>query len=73
VTAADPTAQTTPAVTRAETASASYRSVLANRRLAAFVAGDAISKLGDGMTFVALPVLASSSTARCRRHSPSHS
>jgi MFS family permease len=58
VTATDPSAQTTPALTAAEPAPASYRSVLANRRLAAFVAGDAVSKLGDGMTFVALPVLA---------------
>jgi MFS family permease len=68
VSAADPTAQTTtaqptteqttPGATAAEPAPASYRGVLANRRLAAFVAGDAVSKLGDGMTFVALPVLA---------------
>jgi MFS family permease len=54
VTAADPTTETMAGAT----AAASYRSVLANRRLAAFVAGDAVSMVGDGMTFVALPVLA---------------
>lgn len=50
--------EATTAETPADPIAASYRSVLANRRLAAFVAGDAVSKLGDGMTFVALPVLA---------------
>jgi MFS family permease len=50
--------EATTAQTPADPIAASYRSVLANRRLAAFVAGDAVSKLGDGMTFVALPVLA---------------
>jgi MFS family permease len=50
--------EATAAEATAEPIAASYRGVLANRRLAAFVAGDAVSKLGDGMTFVALPVLA---------------
>jgi MFS family permease len=36
----------------------SYRAALRDRRLATLIAGDAVSKLGDGMTFVALPVLA---------------
>jgi predicted MFS family arabinose efflux permease len=36
----------------------SYRQVLRNRRLATLLAGDAISKTGDGMSFVGLPLLA---------------
>jgi MFS family permease len=36
----------------------SYRQVLRNKRLAALLGGDAISKIGDGMSFVALPLLA---------------
>jgi MFS family permease len=58
VTAEPTAAETTAEPTTADRNAASYRSVLSNRRLAAFVAGDAVSKLGDGMTFVALPVLA---------------
>jgi MFS family permease len=40
------------------TAELSYRQVLRNRRLAILLAGDAVAKIGEGMTFVALPVLA---------------
>lgn len=36
----------------------SYWQVLRNGRLATLLAGDAISKIGDGMSFVALPLLA---------------
>lgn len=35
----------------------SYWEVLRNNRLAAFLAADAASKIGDGMTFIALPIL----------------
>ncbi|HVX42527.1 MAG TPA: MFS transporter [Mycobacteriales bacterium] len=35
---------------------ASYRQVLRRRRLAVFLAGDAVSKAGDGMVVVALPL-----------------
>jgi MFS family permease len=53
-----------PHVTAAEatsatrTAPSSYADVLRNPRLAILLSGDAISSLGDGMTFVALPVMA---------------
>jgi MFS family permease len=36
----------------------SYRQVLRDRKLATLLAGDAISKTGDGMSFVGLPLLA---------------
>lgn len=36
----------------------SYWQVLRNRKLATLLAGDAISKIGDGMTFVGLPLMA---------------
>jgi MFS family permease len=36
----------------------SYREVLRNRRLATLLSGDVVSKMGDGMTFVGLPLLA---------------
>src|SRR5262245_22915292 len=57
-------AEMLPHVTAAETTSAtsttpsSYADVLRNPRLAILLSGDAISSLGDGMTFVALPVMA---------------
>jgi hypothetical protein len=35
-----------------------YRQVLRDRRLATLLAGDAVAKVGDGMNFVALPLLA---------------
>lgn len=35
----------------------SYWQVLRTKRLAAFLTGDAVSKVGDGMTFIALPIL----------------
>jgi MFS family permease len=41
-----------------EAAPLSYWQVLRNRRLATLLAGDAISKTGEGMSFVALPLLA---------------
>jgi predicted MFS family arabinose efflux permease len=41
-----------------EAAKVSYRQVLRDRRLATLLAGDAISKTGDGMGFVGLPLLA---------------
>jgi MFS family permease len=36
----------------------SYRDVLRDRRLATLLSGDVVSKVGDGMTFVGLPLLA---------------
>ena len=36
----------------------SYLQVLRTGRLAGVIAGDAVGKLGDGMLFVALPLLA---------------
>lgn len=36
----------------------SYRQVLRDRRLATLLSGDVVSKMGDGMTFVGLPLLA---------------
>lgn len=36
----------------------SYREVLRNRRLATLLSGDVVSKAGDGMTYVGLPLLA---------------
>jgi hypothetical protein len=36
----------------------SYRQVLANRRLTGLLAGDAIAKVGDGMGFIASPLIA---------------
>jgi MFS family permease len=36
----------------------SYREVLRDRRLATLLSGDVVSKTGDGMTFVGLPLLA---------------
>src|SRR6185312_5714637 len=35
-----------------------YREVLRNRRLATLLSGDVVSKTGDGMTYVGLPLLA---------------
>lgn len=35
----------------------SYWQVLRQKRLAAFLTGDTVSKIGDGMSFIALPVL----------------
>src|SRR5215475_3770089 len=51
VTAAEATSATT-------TAPSTYADVLRNPRFAILLSGDAISSLGDGMTFVALPVMA---------------
>jgi MFS family permease len=45
-------------VTDVGTAPQSYREVLRNRRLATLLSGDVVSKMGDGMTFVGLPLLA---------------
>jgi hypothetical protein len=42
----------------AQSGSLTYRQVLRNGRLAALLTGDAVSKVGDGMAFVALPLLA---------------
>ena len=39
------------------TLSLSYLEALKNKRLAAFLSGDLVSRIGDGMTLVALPVL----------------
>jgi MFS family permease len=50
VTAADPTTADAPP--------RSYREVLRDRRLATLLSGDVVSKTGDGMTFVGLPLLA---------------
>jgi MFS family permease len=52
-----PEARTDQQVEPARQAS-SYRAVLRHPPLLTLISGDAISKLGDGMTFVALPVLA---------------
>lgn len=45
-------------MTEVAEATQSYRQVLRNGRLATLLAGDAVSKIGDGMSFVALPLLA---------------
>jgi len=42
----------------AQSGSLTYRQVLRNGRLATLLTGDAVSKVGDGMAFVALPLLA---------------
>jgi hypothetical protein len=42
----------------AQNGSLTYRQVLRDGRLAALLTGDAVSKVGDGMSFVALPLLA---------------
>lgn len=42
----------------AKTGRWSYRQVLRDRRLSGLLAGDAVSKVGDGMGFIALPLLA---------------
>jgi MFS family permease len=47
-----------PVAAPVEAAPRSYREVLRNRRLATLLSGDVVSKTGDGMTFVALPLLA---------------
>lgn len=42
----------------AQSGSLTYRQVLRDGRLATLLTGDAVSKVGDGMAFVALPLLA---------------